>query len=66
MELTAEIEQVSRENKQLASAGLTEVRQLVELVVGSQAMATIDGGAYTQRGALERPVEVAYRVDEVL
>jgi hypothetical protein len=66
MELTAEIEQVSRENKQLASAGLTEVRQLVELVVGPQAMATVDGGAYTQRGALERPAEIAYRVDEVL
>ena len=66
MELTAEIEQVSRENKRLAAAGLQEVRQLVEMVVGPQAMATVDGGAYTQRGAHERPAELAFRVDEVL
>ena len=66
MEITAEIEQVSRENKRLAAAGLSEVRELVELVVGPQAMATIDGGGYTQRGAHERPAEIAYRVDEVL
>ena len=63
MELTAEIEQVSRENKRLAASGLSEVRQLVELVVGSQVMATVDGGAYTQRGAHERPAEVAYRIE---
>ena len=66
MELTAEIESVSRDNQRLAAAGVSEVRQLVEMVVGPDAMATVDGGAYTQRGALERPVEVAYRVDEVL
>jgi hypothetical protein len=66
LELTAEIESVSRENQRLASAGLSEVRELVELVVGSDVMAAVDGGAYTQRGAHERPSEIAYRVDEVL
>jgi hypothetical protein len=66
MELTTEIEQVSRENQRLAAAGMAQVRQLVELVVGADAMATIDGGAYTQRGERQRPVEVAYRVDEVI
>jgi hypothetical protein len=66
MELTVEIESVSRENKRLAAAGVSEVRQLVELVVGPEAMASVDGGAYTQRGALERPAELAYRVNEVL
>lgn len=66
LELTAEIEAVSRDNQRLAASGLAEVRELVELVVGPQALAAVDGGAYTQRGALERPVEVAYRFDEVL
>src|SRR5205085_8120903 len=63
LELTAEIEAVSRDNQRLAASGLAEVRELVELVVGPQALAAVDGGAYTQRGALERPVEVAYRFD---
>jgi hypothetical protein len=66
LELTAEIEQVSRENQRLAAAGMSEVRQLLEQVVGPEVMATVDGGAYTQRGARERPAEIAYRVDEVL
>jgi hypothetical protein len=64
--LTSEIEAVARDNQRLAAAGLGEVRELMELVVGQQALSAVDGGGYTQRGARELPAEIAYRVDEVL
>jgi hypothetical protein len=64
--LTIEIETVSRDNKRLSALGLNEVRELMELVVGPELLASVDGGAYTQQGGRQQPVELAYRVNEVL
>ncbi len=63
---TAEVETVSRENKKLAAMGLAEVRELMAVVVGDEALSAVDAQAYTAVGGRELPAGVAYRVDRVL
>jgi hypothetical protein len=63
---TAEIEAVALENKKLAAVGLSEVRELMAVVVGEEALSGVDAQSYTSVGGREVLTGVAYRVDKVM